>query len=101
MSRLRVPALGATLLAALLTAGWMAPTQLVADLSKANSTREGGTADDLYLLCSFYPKPGTCEKAYERAMKDGSISAQSVRAEYTGDARYLRGIGTLTDTDRQ
>jgi hypothetical protein len=34
-------------------------------------------------------------------MKDTSISAQAVRAEYTGYARYLNGTGALTEADRQ
>lgn len=53
------------------------------------------------MVCAFYPKPGTCETVYQRAMKDTSITAQAVRAEYTGYARYLNGTGSLTDTDRQ
>ena len=101
MSRLRAPALGATLLASLLTAGWVAPTRLVADLAKPNSLHQGKTADDLYLLCSFYPKPGTCERVYQQAIKDKSISAQAVKAEYLGYARYLNGTGSLTEADRQ
>ena len=53
------------------------------------------------MVCAFYPKPGTCETVYQRAMKDASIAAEAVRAEYTGYARYLDGTGSLTDADRQ
>lgn len=53
------------------------------------------------MVCAFYPKPGTCESVYQQAMKDTSISAQAVRAEYTGYARYLNGTGSLTDADRR
>lgn len=56
---------------------------------------------DLYMLCAFYPKPGTCEAVYQRALKDNSITAEAVRAEYTGYARYLNGSSPLTDEDRQ
>ncbi len=101
MSRLGAPALCATLVASFLTAGWVAPTRLVADLSEANSTNQAKSTEDLYLLCSFYPKPGTCETVYQRAMRDKSISAQAVRAEYVGYARYLGGSGTLTEADRR
>jgi hypothetical protein len=64
----------------------------------ASSTRP---AQDLYMLCAFYPKPGTCEAVYRKAMSDNSIFAQAVRAEYTGYVRYLGGTETLTDMDRQ
>jgi hypothetical protein len=66
--------------------------------AKVNESRGG---EDLYLLCGFYPKPGACEKVYQRALKDTSIAAQAVRAEYLGYARYLTGRGSLTDADRQ
>jgi hypothetical protein len=55
----------------------------------------------LYMLCTFYPKPGTCEAAYRHAMHDNAIAAQAVRAEYAGYARYLNGSASLTDADRQ
>ena len=58
-------------------------------------------AQDLYLLCAFYPKPGTCEEVYRRAMRDGGIGAEAVRAEYEGYVRYLGGNTSLTDTDRE
>jgi hypothetical protein len=66
----------------------------------ASSTQSTST-EDPYMVCAFYPKPGTCEPVYKRAMKDQSISAQAVRAEYTGYARYLHGTTSLTDADRQ
>jgi hypothetical protein len=53
------------------------------------------------MLCAFYPKPGTCEAVYQKALKDNSITAEAVRAEYTGYARYLNGSSPLTDEDRQ
>lgn len=53
------------------------------------------------MVCAFYPKPGTCEEIYRQAMRDNSISAESVRAEYIGYARYLGGAAALTETDRQ
>lgn len=56
---------------------------------------------DLYLVCAFYPQPGTCESVYQQAMNDQSISAEAVRAEYIGYVRYLNGNGSLTDADRQ
>jgi len=65
--------------------------------SAINATRP---LEELYVLCSFYPKPGTCESVYRQAMKDTGISAQSVRAEYTGYVRYLGGSATLTERDR-
>jgi hypothetical protein len=54
-----------------------------------------------YLLCAFYPKPGTCEGVYRHAMDDSSITAQAVRAEYSGYVRYLDGAQDLTDADRR
>lgn len=58
--------------------------------------------DDLYILCAFYPKPGTCESVYHQAMKDSSVAAQAVRAEYMNYARYLTGgTATLSESDRQ
>jgi hypothetical protein len=84
------------------------------ELAKANSARAIGapaspapagsankSPEDLYLLCAFYPKAGTCESVYRQALQDASISAQAVRAEYTGYARYLVGTATLTGADRQ
>jgi hypothetical protein len=56
---------------------------------------------NLYQVCAFYPKPGTCEVVYLRALRDGSVAAQSVKAEYSGYARYLHGRAGLTDADRQ
>jgi len=53
------------------------------------------------MVCAFYPKPGTCESVYRKAMRESAISAQAVRAEYTGYARYLTGSEILTDADRQ
>lgn len=74
----------------------------IAVTSAAGSSAASGRAiADLYLLCAFYPKPGTCEAVYQRAMKDDSISAEAVRAEYTGYARYLNGNSVLTEADRQ
>jgi hypothetical protein len=67
----------------------------------APAVKESRGGQDLYLLCGFYPRPGTCEKVYQRAMKDPSIAAEAVRAEYLGYARYLRGGASLTDADRQ
>jgi len=66
-----------------------------------SSGLQNSTAQDLYMVCAFYPKPGTCEKVYQQAMKDKSITAEAVRAEYNGYARYLDGSGSLTDADRQ
>jgi hypothetical protein len=69
----------------------------------AQASQSGATASpqDLYMVCAFYPKPGTCEDVYQHAMRDNSISAQAVRAEYTGYARYLNGAETLSEADRQ
>jgi hypothetical protein len=69
----------------------------------AQASQSGATnsPQDLYMVCAFYPKPGTCEDVYQRAMRDNSISAEAVRAEYTGYARYLNGAATLNDQDRQ
>jgi len=67
----------------------------------STSTGPSTPGQDLYMMCAFYPKPGTCETVYQRAMKDTSITAEAVRAEYTGYARYLNGAGSLTDADRQ
>jgi hypothetical protein len=57
--------------------------------------------EDFYLLCTFYPKPGTCEDVYRYAMRDPSISAQAVKSEYTGYVRYLGKTNPLTEQDRQ
>jgi hypothetical protein len=69
--------------------------------AQATESRPAASAQDLYLVCAFYPKPGTCEEVYREAMRDNSISAEAVRAEYTGYARYLEGAAALTETDRQ
>ena len=63
--------------------------------------RAAAPATDLYSLCAFYPKPGTCEDVYRQAMQDDAISAQAVKAEYDGYVRYLGGNGRLTEEDRQ
>jgi len=63
--------------------------------------RSTAPAADLYSLCAFYPKPGTCEDVYREAMQDETISAQAVKAEYEGYVRYLGGNAALTDADRQ
>jgi hypothetical protein len=89
---------------AVLTACTMSVQSLEAEeLAKANPLPAGTSASgqDLYMVCAFYPKPGTCEAIYQRAMKDTSITAEAVRAEYTGYARYLNGAASLTDADRQ
>jgi hypothetical protein len=67
----------------------------------AISAAQSAPGKDLYMVCAFYAKPGTCETVYQQAMKDTSITAEAVRAEYTGYARYLNGAGSLTDADRQ
>ena len=54
-----------------------------------------------YLLCSFYPKSGTCDDVYNRALRDDSILSQAAKNEYLGYARYLRGASDLSDSDRQ
>jgi hypothetical protein len=69
--------------------------------SASSSAAQAQRAEDLYMLCAFYPKRGTCEPVYQRALKDSSITAEAVRAEYTGYARYLNGSSPLTDQDRQ
>lgn len=82
------------------------------DLSKAGAAPMGAASssvpatqskrlEDLYLLCAFYPKQGTCEPVYQHALKDNSIAAEAVRAEYAGYARYLNGSAPLTDADRE
>ena len=40
------------------------------------------------MVCAFYPKPGACEEVYRQAMRDNSISAEAVGAEY----RAMRAI---------
>lgn len=67
----------------------------------SSNSSTNGSAQDLYMICAFYPKPGTCESVYRKAMSDSSITAEAVKAEYTGYARYLSGAGSLTDADRQ
>ena len=71
----------------------------IAQASPSASSNQ--STQDLYMLCAFYPKPGTCEGVYREAMSDSSISAEAVRAEYAGYARYLGGTENLTDSDRQ
>jgi hypothetical protein len=98
----------ATLAACVVSAGGPQAGELsTAKASSANavtasaSTAQTQPAADLYMLCAFYPKPGTCEAVYQKALKDNSITAEAVRAEYTGYARYLNGSSPLTDADRQ
>ena len=69
--------------------------------AQATESKPAASAQDLYLVCAFYPKPGTCGEVYRQAMHDNSISAEAVRAEYTGYARYLNGAAPLTKADRQ
>jgi len=76
------------------------PTSAVTSAA-GSSAASGRSLADLYMLCAFYPKPGTCEAVYQRAMKDNRISAEAVRAEYTGYARYLKGSAPLTEADRK
>ena len=71
---------------------------ITAQASEPNAT---ATPQNLYMVCAFYPKPGACEDVYRHAMRDNSISAQAVRAEYAGYARYLNGAATLNEADRQ
>lgn len=110
MSSLRKSILGATLLAGLATAAVATSTQfsmaagsptLAVPSSAKSSAGQNRPAEDLYMLCAFYPKRGTCEPVYQQALKDNSISATAVRAEYTGYARYLNGSSPLTEADRQ
>jgi len=63
--------------------------------------RAAGPAAELYSLCAFYPKRGTCEDVYRQAMHDDAIPAQAVKAEYEGYVRYLGGDAILTEADRQ
>ena len=69
--------------------------------AQATESKSAASAQDLYLVCAFYPKPGTCEAVYRQAMHDNSISAEAVRDEYSGYARYLNGAAPLTEADRQ
>lgn len=69
--------------------------------AQASQPSAAASPQNLYMVCAFYPKPGTCEDVYRRAMRDNSISAQAVRAEYAGYARYLNGAATLSEADRQ
>ena len=105
MSRRSKPILGAALLAISALATTAMPTHSAdADLLLPFSQTSSSTnksALDRYLLCSFYPKPGTCESVYHKALNDSSIAAEAVRAEYMGYARYLKGTGKLTDADRE
>jgi hypothetical protein len=98
----------ATLAACVVSAGGLHAGELpTAKAPSANTVTAGPSAAqtqpaaDLYMLCAFYPKPGTCEAVYQKALKDNSITAEAVRAEYTGYARYLNGSSPLTDADRQ
>jgi len=70
-------------------------------IAQASESKPAASTQDLYTVCAFYPKPGTCEEVYQQTMRDNSITAQAVRAEYTGYARYLNGTAALTETDRQ
>ena len=70
-------------------------------MAQAIESKPATSTQDLYTMCAFYPKPGTCEEVYRQAMRDNSITAQAVRAEYTGYARYLNGAAALTETDRR
>jgi hypothetical protein len=70
-------------------------------MAQATESKPAASAQDLYLVCAFYPKPGTCEEVYRQAMRDNSISAEAVRAEYAGYARYLNGAAPLTEADRR
>lgn len=70
-------------------------------IAQAIESKPAASTQDLYMVCAFYPKPGTCEDVYRQAMRDNSITAQAVRAEYTAYARYLKGASALTETDRQ
>jgi hypothetical protein len=79
----------------------VASPAIAAPSSVGSSAAEAQPTDNLYMLCAFYPKQGTCEAVYQRALKDNSISAEAVRAEYTGYARYLNGNSPLTEADRQ
>lgn len=67
----------------------------------ATNPSTNASAQDLYIVCAFYPKPGTCESVYRKAMNDSSINAEAVKAEYMGYAKYLSGNGSLSDADRQ
>ena len=69
--------------------------------SAAEAAANAPGAGDAYMLCAFYPKPGTCERIYRKAMTDKDIAAEAVRAEYAGYVKYLGGNGTLSETDRQ
>jgi hypothetical protein len=69
--------------------------------AQATQSKPAASAQYLYMVCAFYPKPGTCEDVYRQAMRDNSIGAEAVRAEYTGYARYLSGAAPLTEADRQ
>ena len=75
------------------------PAEAMSKPVSVTSTAGKKSIEDLYLLCAFYPKVGTCEDVYRRAMKDDSITAQAVRAEYMGYARYLHGSSGLSESD--
>ena len=105
MSRVHSFILGA-LAAALSLAPAAAEELAKADLPptitpQATELKPAASARDLYMVCAFYPKPGTCEEVYRQAIHDNSISAKAVRSEYTGYARYLSGAAPLNEADRQ
>ena len=64
---------------------------LLATPSAGPSEVQAKATDDLYSLCAFYPKKGTCEAIYQKALEDKSLLAEAVRAEYTGYVRYFGG----------
>jgi hypothetical protein len=76
-------------------------SSLPASVKTATAPSTNGSTQDLYMVCAFYPKPDTCESVYRKAMDDNSITAEAVKAEYKGYARYLSGNATLNDADRQ
>ena len=70
-------------------------------IAQVIESKPAASTEDPYMVCAFYPKPGTCEEVYRQAMRDNTITAQAVRAEYMGYARYLEGAAALTEMDRQ
>ena len=102
MSGARKMLLAATVLAGLAAFVFVTPARSDDAPAASNMTGQIATpAQDLYTLCALYPKAGTCEEIYRRALRDSSIPAQAVRAEYEGYVRYLGGNASLTETDRQ